>query len=303
MWDKEHWRCSDGKGSSYLESVRCYICRSFHYFVHPLCTAPLGHIVSCLVVVWLFLHQHMAVRIYRAAANQSAPFKASLRCFRPIRDAEQDPCLRVVQRCSHVTLGKGMPTWTRGKDGMWVCSDNNTTEEKRKHQIKSHRRRSFPPPWLSQPHTVGRAKCPGFSRSDHPERRRSINRTFYDPAELETRGCLCRRSCVEADCHVVDGSSCTNTVREQFFCFGGPVVGSGLVFLAVRLWARQCGPWVPCALFVRCNVDPVRAATCAWRSDSSNKHPLTLHKQTGSMLPLYTDLFGPWFQIWSLRTW
>lgn len=42
----------------------------------------------------------------------------------------KDPCLRVVQRCGHVTPGEGMPTWTRGKDGILGCTDNNTTEEK-----------------------------------------------------------------------------------------------------------------------------------------------------------------------------
>ncbi|KAG8007404.1 Solute carrier family 45 member 3 [Nibea albiflora] len=77
-----------------------------------------GHIVSSSAAVQPSLRQHMAVRIYRAVPNQSAPFRASLRRVQPIGDAEQDPCLRVVLRCRHVTLGKGMPTWTRGKDGM-----------------------------------------------------------------------------------------------------------------------------------------------------------------------------------------
>lgn len=84
----------------------------------PLCTPSQGHIVSSSAVVQRSLRQHMAVRIYRAVANQSAPFRASLRRAQPIGDAEQDPCLRVVLRCCHVTLGTGMPTWTRGKDGM-----------------------------------------------------------------------------------------------------------------------------------------------------------------------------------------
>lgn len=126
--DKELWSCSEGKGSA-----GCYINVCFHYFVHPLWSSPSqGHIVSRA------LHQHMAVRIYRPAANESAPFRASLRRARPIGDAEQDPCLWVVRRCSHVTLGKGMPTWTRGKDAMRVCYGDNTTGERRKHE-RTHR--------------------------------------------------------------------------------------------------------------------------------------------------------------------
>ena len=117
----------------------------------------------------------MAVTIYRAATNQSAALRASLRGPRPIRGAGRDPCLRVVQRRGHVTLGKGMPTWTRGKDGTRLRSHGSD-------EASSSARR------LPGPHTVGRAARPGFSRWARPETRPGINRAFCDPAELETRG-------------------------------------------------------------------------------------------------------------------
>lgn len=63
----------------------------------------------------------------------------------------------------------------------------------------------------SEPHTVGQAECPGWSRSVHPETRRSINRTNFDPAELETRGFLCGRSRIQADCDVADRFCFTNS--------------------------------------------------------------------------------------------
>ncbi|CAB1424903.1 unnamed protein product [Pleuronectes platessa] len=82
----------------------------------------------------------MAVRLYRAAANRGAPIRASLRCARPIRCADQDPCLRVVQRCGHVTLGEGMPTWTRGKDGM--CERATTITRRRRKERPRYSERS-----------------------------------------------------------------------------------------------------------------------------------------------------------------
>lgn len=156
------------------------------------CFAPppsQGHIVLYA------LNQHMAVRIYGASSNQSAPFRASLRRARPIGAPERDPCLWVVLRCRHVTLGKGMPTWIRGKDATWVRYDNNTTKEGRKRQNRRrHRRRCF----LHRPsfglNTVGRGRYSGSPWSAHQRHGGSVEH-FFDPAELETRGFLCRRCC------------------------------------------------------------------------------------------------------------
>lgn len=85
-----------------------------------------------------------------------------------------------------------------------------------------------------------------------PESRRSIYRTFFDPAELETRGFLCSRSCIHADCHVVDPSALHMQSDDYFVHFDRAIVSSGLVFLSSRLWARQCGPCLPSTLFVHC---------------------------------------------------
>lgn len=59
---------------------------------------------------------------------------------------------RASELCSDVVTWRwerGMPTWTRGKDGMWACYDNNTTKERRKRENhRSHRRRWLSPPSL-----------------------------------------------------------------------------------------------------------------------------------------------------------
>lgn len=119
------------------------------------------------LIVLCTLNQHMAVRIYRPASNQSAAFRASLRRAQPISAAERDPCLWIVLRRGHVTLGKGMPTWIRGKDATWVRYDNNTTRGARKREnTKRHRRRRF----LHRPtfglNTVGRGRFSGSPWSD-----------------------------------------------------------------------------------------------------------------------------------------
>lgn len=209
----------------------------------------------------------MVVRIYWAAANQCVPFWASLRGAGPIKGAERDPCLRVVQRCRHVTLGKEMPTWTRGKDGTRVRDDNNTTETRNKGET----RRAVD--CATSANTLpalkhGRSKQPpGSRRSTPPERPRSINRAvFMTQANLRlvdvwvgTVGLpCCRRS----------ARSFLKQSGRGFSIFSLSVIGRSHSLAC--LWARLCGPCLPCASGRALREQRGPAATCAlWQ------HPQT----------------------------
>lgn len=191
----------------------------------PLRVTPIVFCFRCFVpppsqglIVLCALNQHVAVRIYRPASNQSAPFRASLRRARPISAAERDPCLWVVLRCGHVTLGKGMPTWIRGKDATWVRYNNTTRGGRKRENRNRHRRRRF----LHRPtfalNTVGRGRFSGSPRSDQQRDGGECGTFFFffDPAELESRGFLCRRSCRQAACRVFCGSFVANAVLASF---------------------------------------------------------------------------------------
>lgn len=191
------------------------------------CFAPppsQGHIVLCA------LNQHMAVRIYGAASNQSAPFRASLRRARPISAPGRDPCLWVVLRCGHVTLGKGMPTWIRGKDATWVRYDNNTTKEGRKRpNRKRHRRRCF----LHRPsfglNTVGRGRYSGSPWSAHQRHGGSVEHFFLTQPNLRPVDSFAGAVVVGRLCRVWDGVFVANAALA---CFGWVV---GLFFRVHKL--------------------------------------------------------------------
>ncbi|TNN38627.1 Krueppel-like factor 15 [Liparis tanakae] len=77
----------------------------------------------------------MAVRIYRAATNRSGPFRASLRRTQPIGVAEQDPCLRVVQQCRHVTFAKKKEECQHGPVARTGCERATTITRRRENTL------------------------------------------------------------------------------------------------------------------------------------------------------------------------
>ena len=230
--------------------------------------------------------KHMAVRIYRAAANRGAPIRASLRRARPIRCAEQDPCLRVVQRCGHVTLGEGMPTWTRGKDGM--CERATTITRRRRTERPTYSEWSTALRSSAEPRTVGWAKCPRSSCSDRPERRRrSINRScFMTQANLRLVD-----SCAGAVAFRRIASLSTAPPSQTPFC-ARPGADAFLPGSFPSPHVSGCVRSGPCSCSAWSAHFGVRgpAATCAWRSDSSNKQPL--HKPVEMILPGGQDSVG-----------
>lgn len=98
----------------------------------------------------------------------------------------------------------------------------------------------------SQQHTVGRAERPGSSCPDHPETRRSINRTFF-LTQPNLRLVESDAGAVVFGQIAVFWAAAPAEVQAggRFLRFDGPIFGSGLVLLAIRSWARRSGPCLP----------------------------------------------------------